>query len=420
MAQAPPEHPSPHRGTNMPRVADFNEGVVLNSIRRSSGGRSRVELTTETGLSAQTVSNICRRLLDQGLVLETGKQAVAFGKPRTMLELNPAGSYAVGVHIDPAVITYVLLDFTGAVVVDASHPTPAAQDPDSVLALMSEQIEALISRAPIDRDRILGVGIASPGPVDVERGLVLDPPHLPNWHRVPLCDHLRAATGLPVLLDKDVIAGAVAELWAGGGEGPSDFLFLYFGTGVGAGIVMDDVVVRGISSNAGDVGLLPVTAAEFGDHYRHPFRAFWETGSPHMLATEAVSVGVLPPDTDLESPAAVVTAFERLSALADDGDEGAVTIVERAARFTASAILTVTNLLDVGNVVIGGATWEAIAPHFLRVIPPIVSGGSISHQLHGITITGTTLGSDVAAIGAACLVLDDRFSPRPSTLQVGR
>lgn len=419
MAQSPPENPGQHRGTNMPRVADFNEGVVLNSIRRSNGGRSRVELTTETGLSAQTVSNICRRLLDQGLILETGKQAVSFGKPRTMLELNPAGSYAVGVHIDPAVITYVLLDFTGAVVVDASHPTPAAQDPDSVLALMSEQIEALIARAPVDRTRILGVGIASPGPVDVERGLVVDPPHLPNWHRVPLRDHLRDATGLPVVLDKDVIAGAVAELWAGGADGPSDFVFFYFGTGVGAGIVIDDVVVRGISSNAGDVGLLPVTSEEFGDHYRHPFRAFWETGSPHMLASEAVSLGVLPADTDLDSPAAVVQAFNRLSALADEGHVGALEIIEKAARFAASAILTVTNMLDVGTVVIGGTTWEAVASHFLRVIQPIVSEGSISNQLHATTITGTTLGSDVAAIGAACLVLDNKFSPRPSTLKLG-
>lgn len=420
MAQSTPAYRGQHRGTNMPRVAGFNEGVVLNSIRRSEGGRSRVELTAETGLSAQTVTNICRRLLDQGLILETGKQAVSFGKPRTMLELNPSGNYAVGVHIDPAVITYVLLDFTGTVVVSSSHPTPAAQEPDSVLNLMSERIEALIAGAPVDRNRILGVGIASPGPVDVERGLVVDPPHLPGWHLVPLRDHLRDATGLPVLLDKDVIAGAVAEQWAGGADGPRDFVFFYFGTGVGAGIVIEDVVVRGISSNAGDVGLLPVTSEGVADHYRHSFRAFGETGSPQMLASEAVSTGVLPPETDLESPAAVVEAFSLLSALADDGDPGAIRIVERAARFAASAILTVTNMLDVGEVIIGGTTWEAVAPHFLRVIEPIVTQGSITNQLHAISISGTTLGSDVAAIGAACLVLDNKFSPRPSTLLLGR
>lgn len=411
---------SQSRGTNMPRVADFNEAVVLNAIRRAPGGQSRVELTEQTGLSAQTVSNICRRLLDQQLIVETGKQAVAFGKPRTMLELNPAGCYAVGVHIDPAVITYVLLDFTGHVVLDASHETPAVQDPQSVLALITEHIENLIDEAPIDRARVIGIGIASPGPVDVARGLVLDPPHLPGWQRVALRDEIHQATGLPVQLDKDVIAGAVAEQWAGGPDGPRNFVFLYMGTGVGLGIVIDDLVVRGISSNAGDVGLLPVSSDEFGDRYTQPFRAFWQAGSPQSLAEQAVAAGALPADTDLSTPAIAEAAFRRLCAQAGDGNTAAGDILDRAARSTASAILTVTNLLDVDAIIVGGASWEYLSDRFLDVMRPIVAQGSIARQLHEVTIRGTTLGADVAAIGAACLVLDDKFSPRPATLQLGR
>ena len=406
----------PSRGTNLPRVADYNEAVVLNSIRRSESGRSRVELTAESGLSAQTVSNICRRLLDQELVIEAGKQSSGFGKPRTMLELNPSGSYAIGVHLDPAVITYVLLDFTGRVVVDSSHPTPGVRDPDSVLTLVSEHIDALLANAPIDRDRILGVGIASPGPVDVVRGLVLDPPHLPGWNRVPLRDHLRAATGLPVLLDKDVIAGAVAEQWVGGVARSSNFVFLYMGTGVGAGFVIDDVVVRGISSNAGDIGLLPVSSEEFGDRFVGDFRAFWEVGSPERLVAAALDAGLLGGEFDLASPASVDLAFAELCALADGGDDRAAVILDQAGRYTASAILSVTNMLDVDTVVLGGAMWERVAARFLPIIQPILSKESIARQLHEIRIVGTALGGDVAAIGAACLVLDNKFSPRPSTL----
>ncbi|MFE2774022.1 ROK family protein [Microbacterium resistens] len=352
--------------------------------------------------------------------METGKQAVAFGKPRTMLDLNPSGCYAIGVHVDPTVITYVLLDFTGRVVVDASHPTPVVQDPDSVLAQIKEQITALVARAPIDRKRIIGIGIASPGPVDVEHGLVLDPPQLPDWHQVPLRENLREATGLPVLLDKDVIAGAVAEQWASGTDGPQNFVFLYLGTGVGLGIVIDDLVVRGISSNAGDVGLLPVSADEFGDRYSHPFRAFWQAGSPHGLVEESIAAGVLPPNTDVSTPVTAEAAFHELCARADAGDVGAIEILDRAARSTASAILTVANLLDVDAIIIGGAMWEHVAERFLRIIRPIVTEGAIARQLHEVTITGTALGADVAAIGAACLVLDNKFSPRPATLQLGR
>ena len=93
--------PSPRRGTNLPRMGDFNLTVILDAIRRAPGGLSRVELAQIVGLSPQTISNISRRLLDQHLIVEAGKEGTGPGKPRTMLRLNPAGMYAVGVHLDP-------------------------------------------------------------------------------------------------------------------------------------------------------------------------------------------------------------------------------------------------------------------------------------------------------------------------------
>lgn len=405
------------RGTNLPRVADFNESVVLNSIRRSESGRSRVELTAETGLSAQTVSNIVRRLIEQRLIVEAGKQSSGFGKPRTMLELDPTGCYAVGVHIDPAVITYVLLDFAGAVVAHASQRTPSVRDPQPVLSEISDRIDKLVAQSGVKRSRVLGVGIASPGPVDVVRGLVLDPPHLPEWHRVPLRDHLREATGLPVLLDKDVIAGAVAEQWASGSAGSHNFVFFYMGTGVGAGFVIDDVVIRGVSSNAGDIGILPVTDGDFSDRYEGgTFSALWQVGSPEMLVAEAIDKGAIEGGFALTDAAAVDAAFDQLCVLADKDDERAQAILERSARHVASAVVTITNMLDVDTVVFGGAMWERVAPRYLDRIDAIVSSHSVSRNLHRIRLVGTALGSDVAAIGAACLVLDNKFSPRPATL----
>lgn len=98
------------RGTNLPRMGDFNESVVLDAIRRHPAGLSRVELAQATGLSAQTVSNITRRLLDRGVARESGKHNTGSGKPRTLLEIVPTSRYAVGVHLDPAVITCVLVD----------------------------------------------------------------------------------------------------------------------------------------------------------------------------------------------------------------------------------------------------------------------------------------------------------------------
>ena len=98
------------RGTNLPRMGDFNQSVILDAVRRSSEGLSRVELVELIGLSPQAVSNITRRLLSEELIVEAGKSGSGPGKPRTILRINPSGRYAVGVHLDPALMTVVLME----------------------------------------------------------------------------------------------------------------------------------------------------------------------------------------------------------------------------------------------------------------------------------------------------------------------
>ena len=137
--------PSPRRGTNLPKMGDFNLTVILDAIRRAPGGLSRVELAQIVGLSPQTISNISRRLLDQHLIVEAGKEGTGPGKPRTMLRLNPAGMYAVGVHLDPAVLTFVVLDLLGAVVRHSRISTPPGTDPRAVIDTIAAEIKRLIA-----------------------------------------------------------------------------------------------------------------------------------------------------------------------------------------------------------------------------------------------------------------------------------
>ncbi len=122
-------------------MGDFNLTVILDAIRRApESGLSRVELAKIVGLSPQTISNISRRLLDQNLIIEAGKEGTGPGKPRTMLRLNASGKYAVGVHLDPAVITCVLLDLVGEVVQHARVKVPFSQAPDEVIGTIAETI----------------------------------------------------------------------------------------------------------------------------------------------------------------------------------------------------------------------------------------------------------------------------------------
>src|SRR5690349_1685315 len=184
--------PTTRRGTNLPRMGDFNLTVILEAIRRSSGGLSRVELAQIVGLSPQTISNISRRLLDQQLIVEAGKEGSGPGKPRTILRLNPAGMYAVGVHLDPAVITFVVLDLLGDVVKHSRMATPGG-DPAGVITSIAEQIQSLIEESGVDASKIAGLGVAVPGPIDLDEGSVVEPPLLTRWNRVRIREALADA-----------------------------------------------------------------------------------------------------------------------------------------------------------------------------------------------------------------------------------
>ena len=402
-------------GTNLPAVGGYNQTVVLDAIRRRPEGITRSELASLTALSNMTVTNVCRRLLDAGLVDEDGRRASGPGKPAAVVKLNPGGGFAIGVHIDPAAVTYVLVDLSGRVRDHTRTGTPAVGDPRAVIDEMAGAVEALIAGSAVDRSRILGIGIASPGPVHTGDGVVLNPPMMPNWQRVPLRRALAEATGLPVLLEKDATAAVVAELWFAGPGTSRDFAFMYYGTGLGTGLSVAGEVVRGVTSNAGDAGHLTVDPAGA----RCPCGRRGCVGHiavPRTLVERAIDEGVLAAAGDLDDTGAVEAAFGRLAELAATGDAGAVAILEYAARALARSIVVLVNLLDIDTVIFGGPYWGPISAPILAVLPEAVRADPALVPPHPIRIAESAIPVDVAAVGAATLVLDNTFSPRPSAL----
>ncbi|WP_344214750.1 ROK family transcriptional regulator [Kribbella sancticallisti] len=407
------------RGTNLDRVGGFNDTVVLDAIRRADQRLSRVEIAASTGLSGQAISNITRRLLDAGLVREAGRQKGAgLGKPRTLLELEPTGQYAVGVHLDPAVVTVVVLDLTGEVVARRRSETPASDDPDVLIEGIAATVEQVIEEAGAPRERVVGVGIAAPGPIDVDRGVVVDPPNLTAWHLVPLRDALRERTGLPVLLDKDVTAAASAEKWAGGPNGRGSFVFFYLGTGVGAGLVIGDEVVRGSSSNVGEIGHV-IVDPDGPLCYCGRRGCVGETSQPRYLVQQAAQAGVVAQGIDLDDRHAVDVAFAQLCAEAAAGPGVARGIVTALAERIAKVVEDIANLLDLERVVFGGPHWDQLAPFFDEAVRAALEERFLVRSVHPFVVAGTALGADVGAVGAASLVLDHTFSPNPSVLLLG-
>lgn len=403
------------RGTNLPRMGDFNLSVILDAIRRSPEGLSRVELAGIVGLAAQTVSNICRRLLNQNLIVEAGKYGTGPGKPRTILKVNPAGMFAVGVHLDPTETSYALLDLTGNVVAHLRHDTDSSLCPDDAIEHIAREVKSLIIEHKIDPAKVAGVGVAAPGPIDVESGVIVQPPHLPNWGRVELRQKLAKASSFPVILDKDVGAAAVAEIWSGGQSGAGSYAFIYLGTGIGSGLVIDDEVVGGCSGNAGEIGHIIVDRDSVNPSDGLAGRVKG-TLMPADIVREAIDAGVRRvADADPKDLHAQVAAF---AAAYRDADGPAQAVMNKVIDRMAVVVSVQSSLLDLDHVVFGGPFWEYFEEAFLEGLPKRVSDLSVTEAVHGFSVMGTAVNHDVGAVGAACLVLEDTFGPHASSLML--
>ena len=405
------------RGANLPRVADYNERLVLDAVRRAPSGLSRVELTQHLGLVAQTISNVVTRLTERGQIREIGKLRKGPGKPRTLLALRPEAHYAIGVHIDPAVVTCVLVDFTGTIVRRTTRATPNVNSPADVLVEISDMVGGVVRDAGIPRDRLLGIGLASPGPIDVTDGLVLDPPLLPDWKQIPLRDHLATITMLPVLLEKDVFACAVAEWWLPSSTPSENYAFFYFGTGLGVGLVLNGVPFRGTSSNAGDIGTMPTGVLPTGRQGSQGDSALGQVTSVGYVLRDPrahEAIGYPPP---LDNPVELEAAFVRLCERADLSP-AADQLLDEAARGFASSVLSTVNLLDLNRVVFGGPLWSAVADRFTRQVRARLDEVAAIRGVHGVELVTSAHDTDVGAVGAASLVLDYMFSPRPAVVVV--
>lgn len=407
-------------GANLPAVGGYNQTVILDAVRRSTEGVSRVELAERTGLSAQTVSNVTRRLIDDALIVDAGTVVAGVGKPRTILKLQPSGRFAVGVHLDPTVITVVLLDLASHVVAHRTIPTPesgrAAQTIERILAGVDE----VVRTAGIDATRVMGVGIAAPGPVDVASGSVLSPPLLNGWDHVAVRHELAAGLGMPVLLEKDVTAAAVAEVWAGHATSRANLAFFYYGTGVGTGLVLQNEVIRGVSGNAGDIGYLIVRDQPDAGDAPSAGRRLGNAVLPRRLVQQAIEQGILPDAGHPLGTEAVREQFGALAAAAGRGQERATALLDAVARDVATGLVQLVNLLDLDQVVFGGPFFGPVAGFMLARIPQRVLESPEFVVPHSVTFTESAFGEDVAAVGAACLVLDHAFSPRPAALLIAR
>ncbi|MFK4085342.1 ROK family transcriptional regulator [Kribbella sp. NPDC020789] len=397
-------------GANQYDLGSFNEAVIIETIRLA-GIISRTEISRRTGLTQQSVSRILRILLQQGLLVEEAQErAERLGKPRTPVRLRSNAAHAVGIHLDPELLTVAVVDLDGTIVrretVDLADDLPT----DKLIDLTAATVTAALSISQVDPKSMLGVGVAVPGPIDAD-GSLLALPLQPAWRGLKIRHLLQEKLNHPVLVEKDGTAAAIGERWIGRSARARDFAYLYLGTGVGSGLILNGSIYRGGTANAGEFG--QVAALRMGE---------WDVSTgPEMvpecnptasLPVIAASYGYVETDADATDEAKRYKAVCRAAA---DGDEAALRAVTRVAQVIGQGAVGLVDLLDIDLVVVGGPAYAPeISAILLTEIGRAVNLHPVAREIRPVVVEESMLQADAAAVGAASTIFHDAFTPRVS------
>lgn len=379
-----------------------NRAAVFDLVR-SAGTVSRVKLAQHSGLTEASVSRIVKSLLDEGIVVETGHGVSTGGKRPTLLTLSPRARQAAGVYLSDYQVRIVIADLAGDVlltrILGRGRMTSGRQD--LVLAVASA-LDDMLVEIKVDRAALLGVGVASPGRAEtIRRGLTDDL----EWTWLAIERDLAAASGLFVLVENDATCAALGEYWASRTPASRDLGVVTVAGGIGFGLVTGGDVYRGASSNAGELGHVSV-GFDGPDCYCGAKGCLELFASPGSMVKAALSQPELAERIGLTA-AKLDTgeAFDRIARAAVAGDEGAHRVVVAAARALGAAIVSVTNVMDLDQVVLTGPTLDVIGSIFVKEVDDVVRRTAFARDAHLIQVRLASSGDDVAAVGAATLIV---------------
>lgn len=249
-----------------------NRRLILDILRRE-GSRSRVELAQATGLSGAAVTMLTSELMEDGLIFEGPQQKSSGGRRPISLHIDYASRHSIGVKVMSRSIEAVLTDLATSPIKSIQVDIPQST-PEIVASTCRDIIERLVPDAGERRTKLVGVGLGLPGLIDRDQGICVKS-HRFGWDEVPIASMVEAAAGIPVWIDNDVNAYAVAQQLFGHGRSHDTLAVFIMGTGVGAAIVTNGKVISGKGYAAGEIGFCrdpgePQSAPTWHERFSEP------------------------------------------------------------------------------------------------------------------------------------------------------
>lgn len=314
----------------------------------------------------------------------------------------------VGVDLGGTSLIVAVVGPEGEVLGSAKRKTRADLGAEQVIRRIASTIAEALDDANLSAEKVGGVGVGVPGPLDPHSGIVRCCPNLgPSWNNLPVAQILGDLVGLKVAIENDVNAGAVGEFTYGAGRGVHDMVAIFVGTGVGGGLVLDGKLRSGARNSAGEVGHMIVLAdgPMCGCGQRGHLEALASRSAIDRDIRAAIRGGrssVVTKDVDPSSDKPITSSV--IEAAYDAGDSVVVEAVSRAQYYLALLVASCVNLLDPEVVVVGGGLVQRMGERYVQPVAELARQHYINQvEVEAIRVLPAALGDYSGAIGAAVL-----------------
>ena len=371
---------------------------------------SRAQLANLTNLNKSTVSSLAENLIHRGLIYETGLNSVGTGRPATILEINPNAGGIIGLELGVDFISVLLTDFLGNILCRRIETIDPSISEERAIDMTLNLVDDAIHNCQTRKLRLLGIGVSTPGIVDLKEKVLVFAPNL-HWRNVSLGKIISEHTGLPAFIDNDGNSAALGEHLFGKARSIRNFVFIFAGVGIGAGLFLNNELYRGQSGFAGEIGHTPILmnpTLQIPCHCGN--RGCWEThASQFSIIHRAQASLEAKRDTlirDLMQQEGAPLSISLIKNAADSGDQEAIDIFTETGEVMGLGFATLINIFNPEKVILGGPL-SIIGEYLLPAILLSVKKHTLSEINQQVEILISEFGPDASVIGAVALVVND-------------
>ena len=316
-----------------------------------------------------------------------------------------------GIDIGGTNIKIGLVDHTGQTIRFYSIPTLEPDGAQAAVDRTSATICKLEEELRLSHEQIPQIGLGSPGSMDLSKGLLLEPPNLPNWRCFAIRQAFEQALGRPVTFLNDANAAAYGEFWLGSGRHHNSMILLTLGTGVGGGIIVDDQLINGVNSFGSECGHIIVDSRDDAELCvwgggRGQLEAYASASGVVRRTRQRLHQGAMSRLAGLLGAGQDELTAKQVFLAATDCDALALEIIDETARWLGIGITTLVHTIDPGMVVLGGAMNfggkdSPVGQRFLSSIRREFKSRSFGNVFENTAIGFAALGGDAGYLGAA-------------------